>query len=370
MLFYDSLVKRAIVPEYPMVQHTADDYIGKTAKLKVISRLVRKYLLLMLTGQLWREISCIPEESDVLFIYVGKRNFGDALLELSGRKLLEKRRTNLDLLTLPHLADLFSEDKVFRSIYIDPLVARKHNYDYILISEFNQKSIVMKVRYFPFHKFGCMFRFFYGPDRNQAFFSYFSINHLFGLSVSDEDVKNTAGLCLWVSENSVNSVKSYFQEDKYIVVAVGGIDVDRTYQRWEEVLERLDKSDSLLISDKVVLLGSSNGVKFKESIDRHQYDKIEIISLVNMLDLKQCKAVIDRASVFIGTDGGLMHVAHTTNTATLVLFGKEASELRLTRRDNTIALQANSDVNEIQPVDIAEKVIGLMLNPLTKVDAF
>jgi len=91
---------------------------------------------------------------------------------------------------------------------------------------------------------------------------------------------------------------------------------------------------------------------------------------LNMLDLKQCKAVIDRASVFIGTDGGLMHVAHTTNTATLVLFGKEASELRLTRRDNTIALQANSDVNEIQPVDIAEKVIGLMLNPLTKVDAF
>ena len=95
MLFYDSLVKRAIVPEYPMVQHTADDYIGKTAKLKVISRLVRKYLLLMLTGQLWREISCIPEESDVLFIYVGKRNFGDALLEpyviVTGYKIFKEK---------------------------------------------------------------------------------------------------------------------------------------------------------------------------------------------------------------------------------------------------------------------------------------
>ena len=76
-----------------------------------------KWFQLKLHGQLRLEQQSIPLTAKCLWLYTGKRNFGDANMDLSGRALLKNKATHIDLLTLPHLQELFEEDDIFQNIY-------------------------------------------------------------------------------------------------------------------------------------------------------------------------------------------------------------------------------------------------------------
>jgi len=255
------------------------------------------------------------------------------------------------LLALPNIATLFEDDKIFNKIYTNSKVAHQNQYDCLLLSEFNQRSISLKIRFFRSYKFACMFRFFYGPDRNQTLFSFFAFNDIFKLNMSNEFIKKSK-LTLHISENTKQSALALIPKHSYIVIAVGGIDDSRTYKDWATILKIIDQNNLHKLPDYVVLIGSNNGLASSNEILNVNFKKIKIKSLVNQTNIKQCQAIINNAEIFLGADGGLMHVAHTTKTNTVVLFGKEPYNLRITNQPNSIAIQANLDVNEISPSTI------------------
>jgi len=70
---------------------------------------------------------------------------------------------------------------------------------------------------------------------------------------------------------------------------------------------------------KVVLVGSEEDKTLEEDIQKAS--KGISVSLVGMLNLRELRWVISHAQLFVGSDSGPMHVAATTSTPIVALFG-------------------------------------------------
>ena len=110
---------------------------------------------------------------------------------------------------------------------------------------------------------------------------------------------------------------------------------------------------------EVVLLGSDNGLESARELCVASPGNVRIRSLVGRLTFLQSREVVARAALFVGADGGLMHVAHSTATPSVSLFSdREPPYLRLTEACRSIGLQGSGDVDTIAP--------GLILNAALK----
>ena len=101
---------------------------------------------------------------------------------------------------------------------------------------------------------------------------------------------------------------------------------------------------------EIVLLGSGNGLESARELCAGAPGNVRIRSLVGELTFLQSREVVARAALFIGADGGLMHVAHSTATPSVSLFSdREPPYLRLTEACRSIGLQGGGDVDTIAP---------------------
>jgi heptosyltransferase-2 len=306
---------------------------------------------LLLGGQIGLEVLTIPVNARILWLHAGKRNIGDALIEASGRALLKSLSIQVDVLTLSNLDSVFGEDDIFINKYYDASDVDPLMYDYILMTEFNHRTIRTKINYFQKIPYACLFRYFYGPDRNQTMFSFAAINKVFCLGVDDVLVK-LAKPYMYVDDSTKNEVLKIKPETPFLAIAVGGIDANRTYQQWAAVLHLIDGSDLADVVQHVVLLGSENGSDDAQALLNLNLTHVKLTSYVAKLSLKESQAMISQALRFVGCDGGLMHVAHTTSTPTVVVFASEPNHLRLTPSCFATPLQGLNDVNDITPVQI------------------
>jgi heptosyltransferase-2 len=70
--------------------------------------------------------------------------------------------------------------------------------------------------------------------------------------------------------------------------------------------------------------------------------------------------------LFVGCDGGLMHVAHTTETPSVTLFAHlESPHLRLTNRCRSLSIQSQGAVRDIAP----DRIAGAIVERLSAVGA-
>jgi len=70
---------------------------------------------------------------------------------------------------------------------------------------------------------------------------------------------------------------------------------------------------------QVVLVGSWQDVKVEESI--HQQSKHQFISLIGKTNILELAALMKKSSLFIGNDGGPMHMAAAVGCPVIALFG-------------------------------------------------
>lgn len=284
----------------------------------------------------------------VLWIYTGKRNFGDAIMDLSGRALLRETSFEMDLFTLPHLKALFDEDDVFHDVFADLRDLDGREYDAIVMSEFNLPSIRFKIRHFRHHPFACLFGFFFGPDRNQTHFSHAAINDVFELGYSPEHIAARCKPYLTASTATHEVVRNLRPNTDYMVIGVGGIDANRTYERWADVLEIIDRANHPALPREIVLLGSENGTGAATAILERSFRRLRVHAFVATLSLLQSRDLIAHAGLFVGADGGLMHVAHSTPTPSVSLFSnREPAHLRLTQACRSVSIQSEGDVSRI-----------------------
>ncbi len=355
--YIDSCVERLTRIPYPVVPHDTESFLQTHSRIKLAKKYLHRHLSLRLAGQVKREIRRIEKGMRVLWLYTGKPNFGDAIMDLSGRSLLRNAGVTVDLLTLPKLQPLFREDDIFANVYssIDEIDDR--SYDALVLNEFNYPSIELKTKHFGKMPFVCLFRYFYGPDRNQTLFSFAAVNDVFGTGHGDIELTELAKPYLHCSEATRRAVRNRFPANPSIALAVGGINENRTYGHWLRLLRTLDAAADDSVPQQIILLGSDNGQRAADEIMRHSFERLRVASLVAQLSLLEAREAIGASRLFVGCDGGLMHVAHTTDTPSVTLFSHlEPPRLRLTRRCHSLGIQSTGRVSAIAPEAVARAI--------------
>ena len=149
----------------------------------------------------------------------------------------------------------------------------------------------------------------------------------------------------------------------FIALAAGGIDPNRTYHRWPEFLDLLERCDTPGMPKEIVVLGSDNGLEIAQQLCATPRRDLRISSQVGKLSFLQTRALVEQSSLFVGADGGLMHVAHTTPTPSVSLFShREPPYLRLTDACRSIGLQAEGNVDTIAPSQVMDAVLQQLLH--------
>lgn len=357
MHYLNTCALHLVTIPYSIVPHTGQTYLQQHSKLKLAKKFLHRYLWLKLSGQLAREIKHIRKDMRVLWLYTGKPNIGDALMDMSGRALLRDAGITIDLLTLPNLYSLFCEDDIFSNVYSNLDEIKNLHYDAVLLNEFNYPSLRLKTTYFKNLPFACLFQYFHGPDRNQTLFSFAAINDIFGLGLSDLTLQQQAKPYLHCQATTAATVQAITPTQPFITLAVGGIDPRRTYPHWLQMLMCIDQQLSDTDPRVFVLLGSNNGLRIAETIAQHPFKNIQIVSLVNKLSLLQASAMIEQSKLFVGCDGGLMHIAHSTPTPSVRLFAAaESPELRLTQSCHSISLHSKHFVDALDTQNIIQAI--------------
>lgn len=350
-------VERMTRIPYPLVPCDGEQYRQSESRSKLVKRYLHRYLALRVRGQMPRQIARIETGMRVLWLYTGKANFGDAIMDMSGRALLRNAGFHVDLLTLPKLYPLFCEDDIFNHVYasvdeVDPL-----RYDAVVLNELNYPSIKLKLRHFKAARFASLFGYFHGPARNQTLFSFAAVNDVFGIGLSDEALVRVAKPYLHGSDATRRSIEGKLPPFPTIALSVGGIDENRSYRHWPALLALFDATNDESVPRHVVLLGSENGLQAASEIISRRFRRLKVVSHVARCSLLEARAIIDGCRLFVGCDGGLMHVAHSTSTPSVTLFSsREPVRFFLTERCHSIALQSPGGASEIAPEDVARAI--------------
>ena len=335
-------------------------------KLILLRKYFHKYFLLKIFNQLRIEKNPTKEER-ILWIFSGKnhlsyRSIGDSIMDLSGRALLINKGWKVDLYTFNNLADLFAHDDFFENIYTDINDVDVSKYDHILFTLYTPRAIRLKLRFFRSLRFSSLWKYLQiNGQYNQITYSYAAINELFSVGLSDSEIENIAKPYL-VTGNSIDLlVKKFKPSEPYGVIAVGGMDKDRTYENWLDFFKLIDRDESKIKT--WVLVGSSNGLSYAKTVMSHSFEKLNIISFVNELPILQVASLIKQSSLFIGSDGGLMHVAHSTNTPTVTLFTTNVDpRYRVTKACNSLTIQSRRGVSLIPAKDIFDAAKKQMIS--------
>ncbi|CAG4912265.1 glycosyltransferase family 9 protein [Paraburkholderia saeva] len=353
----DTAVIRSTHIPYEGVPYEPDIFLRHNSPLKITKKYLHKYLLLKLHSQIGLELKHLDRSQRVLWIYT-RRNFGDAIMDMAGRALLKGMGFQIDLFTLPSLHKLFAEDDVFGNVYSELGQIEGREYDAILMSEFNLQSIRLKIRHFKRLPFACLFQYFNGPDRNQTCFSYATVNDVFSLRHRADALQSMSKPYLASRPATAEAVRPFIPDTRYITLAVGGLDPNRTYNHWPAVLDLLDRADDPRLIKRIVLLGSDNGQTMADILSARNFKSLEISSCVGKLSLLQTREIMVGAPLFVGTDGGLMHVAHTTPTSSVSLFAsKEPPYLRLTEQCHSIGIHGEGNADTIAPERVIDAIV-------------
>ncbi|VVE31106.1 glycosyltransferase family 9 protein [Pandoraea terrigena] len=352
---------------YAWVYHEPDVFLQRTSSLTVAKKYLHRRLRLALSGQSGREVRHVISSARVLWIYGGKASVGDAVMDMSGRALLRGREGPVDLLIAPGLKAVFEGDDIFRHVYDDPASVKPGDYDVVVMQEFNYPTLRMKRKYFPSLPFACLFRYFHGPDRNQTQFSLAAVNDVFSLGLASDDLFVRAKPYLRQESALPEAMAGQLSPGSFLVLAMGGVEPRRTYAHWREFLQAYDIAYQPGMPDGVVLLGSGNGVDAANALMEAKFIHLHLTSFVGQLTLRDAKRVIANAALFVGADGGLMHVAHTTPTPSVTLFAKaEPPYLRLTPGCRSTPLQTDSDVSAVDATELAETVVATLASESTR----
>lgn len=117
---------------------------------------------------------------------------------------------------------------------------------------------------------------------------------------------------------------AFSEERAFIVLGAGANFVGKRWrpERFAAVARRLAAPDGMLPGAHVLLLGGAEDAPFaREIVERVAPHGVSAQDLSGRLDLPACGALIERATLFIGNDSGLMHIAAAAGAPTVGLFG-------------------------------------------------
>lgn len=326
---------------------TAPAYAARHSPWKAARRRALRELNLALHGQgpLRRERIDPAQHRRLLWIHQGTPQVGDSLMDLAARVLLQGRVERVDLLTEAHLLPLYRGDRVFANVASDPSgLPRDH--DLVLLHSIGSRSVKDKLAHYrgvPYvHVQGC----YTGPEFNRTLFGFYRLAQLLG--VAAQGLEAVARPTMQASAAEQAAIEVLEIPPEAVAVAVGGVRDWRTYTRWVEVLRGLDRP--------VVLVGADNGLAMRDRIVAAGLG-LPLVDRVGRHSLGEVQALIGRCALALCADGGLLHVAHTTDTPVVALFaGEILPAFRVTAANRTVSLHGAERVDDIDPADVLRAI--------------
>lgn len=146
------------------------------------------------------------------------------------------------------------------------------------------------------------------------------------------------------SDTDKEKIRDFFaskglENSRVVVIHVGAGNRFRQWgvDRWKRFLSILLGSHDI----KVVLIGSSGEEETARNILSEQ--PLSVLSLVGKLSLKELKELIARCSLYVGPDSGPMHIAASTSTPIIALFGPNLSDYNAPWQARSVIIEKELD---------------------------
>ncbi|MEZ0330267.1 MAG: glycosyltransferase family 9 protein [Methylophilaceae bacterium] len=295
-----------------------------------------------------------------LWLYYDVPQIGDALMDLAPRSLLHSLGISIDLYTHQHIAELFSDDQWLNTVETDPAKIDVINYDFVIASSFKWRSIKHKVIYACQLPWISIFGKFSGPEINRSLYSAKRIATIFNMQLDASELAFHACQKLQRQKNGhqINHIPHS------VALAIGGIDPTRTYKHWYAVASKL----KLLGIKNIVLLGNENSMAIINAMRSLHEDSFQIHNYAGKTTLTECWELMQKASIVVAADGGLMHLAITSNRPVIGLFNQAIKPIwRLPEKLIPLSIESvTRDVNDIAPDEIINMIKTAQICPSTQ----
>lgn len=341
------MLKQPLTKSVPAVK--ALNYIVETGTVPIIRRVLQRKAIFWFSGQeSVKKISIKESWKKGIFIYFGENQIGDALMDLAPRSLLIQSGLSIDLFTTPKIAELFKNDPWFTLVEADYTLLDHVKYDFAIVLNNKRRPLAPKIKYFKNLPWVSIHEGYFGPSFHRSRFVAQRFADLLGLKLSMNELYAASTQKL-VELNGLN--KSTDNTDRLttnpLVICIGGVDVSRTYFKWTSVIELLLKKGEL----PLVLLGNDNGADYAAELISKFSHQTTIKNLVGKTTLLQARHAMLSCSLVVCADGGLMHIAATTNTPLLALFSnviQSSWRLESSTLHESIS-SATLNINDISP---------------------
>ncbi len=289
----------------------------RLARFQRLRKALQRDLHMLVAGQAGLCVERAPPGTrKVLWIY-NWTTLGDSIMDLSARFGVPAG-IQLDLCIAPVLAELYVADTRFAHVYTR-LEDCPQDYDFVLIHELSARTLREKRQRLRCVPFAPVLNPFIGEQFARPAFVDARLRHLFG---EPRAAAPTPRL-------SLGEAPARTGESFDIAVVLGARDPRRSFPHWNETLHAvLAGWPGHWPRPRFRLLGSDNASAELETLsqdlrERHGEDRVGRTSLMEAV-----RAIRD-SDAFLGTDGGLMHVAAAAGKPGLALFVAVDPLLRL-----------------------------------------
>jgi ADP-heptose:LPS heptosyltransferase len=325
-------------------------FLKQGGLLKRWIKYLKRYLFITIKRQRSLELFSIsPKHQNILWINVSAPSFGDSLMDLSSRVLLEGKK--IDLFTTKKMADIFTNDNRFNNVYSTKDLVPKNNYNLVIVDSFSTRSIKLKCKIAPKANFIGMYGYFNGPEVNRVLFSFHQMNNHLGYYKSEKEINSYAKTSIYISDNDQAIINKANLPNNFIAIVLGGEWSYRSYKKWDKVVKYILRKDSNL---NIVLVGSDNGSEIAKKITLEFKDN-NVFNYVARYSFNQTSQIISQAHILFCCDGGLMHAANALNKTIIPLFARLTPEMQLTDCAKAFPLFDYQNVNNIKAEDVVER---------------
>ena len=347
-----SFKKTYILPFKFDIPNYTQNFLNNNNFFKRYIKFVKRYLYIIIKGQKTLEIDCIkPNQRSILWINVSAPSIGDSIMDLSSRVLINDRK--IDLYTEISNSKIYEHDLFISKVFTNKSLINQDDYDAVILDSYSTRSIRIKNDIAPEVPFMGMFGFYNGPEINRVLFSFHRMNQLLGYINSENEISKIAKAYLEISINDKNVIEKIKLPVDYISIAIGGEWAYRTFNQWDLVIKKLLNKNREL---NIILVGSENArEKAKELMDN--FLEFNIINCVAKFTFNQTAEIINKSSILLCCDGGLMHAANAVNTPIIPIFARLNQNMQLTKSICSFALFDESDVNNIGAENIFQKYV-------------
>jgi ADP-heptose:LPS heptosyltransferase len=228
------------------------------------------------------------------------------------------------------------------------------DYDLIILHSASSRSIQTKFAHYRNTPFVHLHGYYNGPEFNRTLFGYYRLNQLLGLNLSQAHIQKIACPSMQASTEDQHTIDALNLPESIICLCIGGVKTERIYEHWLEVLNQLSTAN---FNYTVVLLGSENGLAMRDQIIASS--PLPIIDRVAKNTLGAVQVLMQRSHLVVCADGGLMHLAHSTQTAVIGLFAHLFEpRFRITSANQTHCLHSKGSVSDIQPKEVVQAVLN------------